>query len=61
MVGNGEELSEKTIEEIHQVTDEELTHAARLAREVKSRKRHNGLQDDLGASKDEPWDGAPMR
>jgi hypothetical protein len=32
-----------------------------LAREAKRGKRHNGLQDDLGASEDEPRDSAPTR
>jgi hypothetical protein len=34
---------------------------ARLAREAERGKRHNGLQDDSGASEDEPRDGAPTR
>jgi hypothetical protein len=39
----------------------ELARATRLAREAERGKRHNGLQDDSGASEDEPRDGAPAR
>jgi hypothetical protein len=42
MVGNGEELLDKSIKEIQWETAEELTHAARLAGEAKREKRHNG-------------------
>jgi hypothetical protein len=42
MVGNGEELPDKSVEEIQRETDKGLAHAARLAREVKRGKRHNG-------------------
>jgi hypothetical protein len=59
MVGNGEELPHKTVEEIHRETDEELAYAAHLAKEAEIGKRHNGLQDDSGASKDEPWETPP--
>jgi hypothetical protein len=34
MVGNREELLEKTVEEIQHEVDEEIAHAARLAREA---------------------------
>jgi hypothetical protein len=51
MVGNGEELPDKTIEEIQRETDKELARATRLAREAGRTKRHNGLQDDLGDRK----------
>jgi hypothetical protein len=61
MVGNGEELPDKTIEEIQRETDKELTHVAHLAREAERGKRHNDLQDDLGVSADEPRNGAPVR
>jgi hypothetical protein len=61
MVGNREELPDKTVEEIQQETDIELVCAVCLAREVERGKRHNGMQDDSAASKDEPGDGAPMR
>jgi hypothetical protein len=65
IVGNREELPEKTIEEIQQEAEEEIARAARLARELdytRDRgKMHNDLQDDLGASDDEPRDGAPTR
>jgi hypothetical protein len=61
MVGNREESSEKTVEEIQREAEEEITRIAHLAREAKRGKRHNGLQDDLGVSEDEPWDGAPIR
>jgi hypothetical protein len=39
----------------------ELAWATRLAREAERGKRHNDLQDDSGASDDEPGDGAPTR
>jgi hypothetical protein len=61
MVGNGEELLDKTIEEIQLETDEELAYAAYLAREAERGKRHIGLQDDSGASNDAARDGAPTR
>jgi hypothetical protein len=61
MVGNREELTEKTVEEIQREADEEIAHAARLAKEAKRGKRQNDLQDDSGASDDEPRDGAPTR
>jgi hypothetical protein len=61
MVGNGEELPNKTVEEIQREANEEITHARCLAREAKRGKRHNGLLDDSGASEDEPRDGAPAR
>jgi hypothetical protein len=61
MVGNGEELLEKTVEEIQREADEEIARATRLAREAKRGKRHNDLQDDSGASDDEPRYGAPTR
>jgi hypothetical protein len=34
MVGNGEELLEKTTEEIQQEAEEEIAHTAHLAREL---------------------------
>jgi hypothetical protein len=47
MVGNREELAEKTTEEILQEAEEEITRAACLARELDQArdrgKRHNGL------------------
>jgi hypothetical protein len=61
MVVNGEELPKKTVEEIQRDANEEIAHAARLAREAERGKRHNSLQDDSGASADEPRDGAPTR
>jgi hypothetical protein len=61
MVGNGEELLDKTIEEIQWEAKEEIACSTHLARDAKRGKRHNGLQDDSGASEDEPRDGAPMR
>jgi hypothetical protein len=64
MVGNREELTGKTTEEIQQEAGEEITHIACLARELdRARgrgKKHNGLHDDSGALDDEPRDGAPM-
>jgi predicted transposase YbfD/YdcC len=60
-VGNGEELPEKIVEEIQREANEEIARAAHLAREAERGKRHNGLQDDSGASKDEPREGAPER
>jgi hypothetical protein len=61
MVGNGEELPKKTVEEIQQEADEEIARATCLAREAERGKRHNDLQNDSGASDDEPRDGALMR
>jgi hypothetical protein len=61
MVGNGEEPLEKIVKEIQRKVEEEITRAARLARELKRGKRHNDLQDDSSASEDEPRDSAPMR
>jgi hypothetical protein len=61
MVGNREELMEKTVEEIQWEADEEIAHATHLAKEAKRGKRQNDLQDDSGASDDEPRDGAPTR
>jgi hypothetical protein len=61
MVGNGEELPNKTVKEIQWETDEELARATRLATEAERGKRHNSLQDDSGVSEDEPRDGAPSR
>jgi ABC-type Zn2+ transport system substrate-binding protein/surface adhesin len=61
MVGNGEELLDKTIEEIHQESAIELARAARLARDAERGKRHNGMQDDSGESEDKPGDGAATR
>jgi hypothetical protein len=61
MVGNKEEPPEKIIEEIQREAEQEIARAARLAREAERGKRHNGLQDDSGASDDEPRDGSPMR
>jgi hypothetical protein len=43
MVGNEEELQDKTVEEIQWKTEEELARVARLAREAKRGMRHNGL------------------
>jgi hypothetical protein len=61
MVGNKEEPPEKIIEEIQREAEQEIARATRLAREVERGKKHNGLQDDSGASDDEPRDGSPMR
>jgi hypothetical protein len=61
MMGNGEKPLEKTVEEIQREAEEEIALAACLAKEAERGKRHNGLQDDSCASKDEPRDGAPMR
>jgi hypothetical protein len=61
MVGNGEELLNKTVKEIQWETDEELARVTRLATEAERGKRHNGLQDDSGVSEDEPRDGTPSR
>jgi hypothetical protein len=61
MVGNGEELPDKAVEEIQRETDKELACAAHLSREAKRGKRHNGLQDDSGVLEDEPRDDAPTR
>jgi hypothetical protein len=43
MVGNGEEVSEKMVEEMQWEADEEIGRVAHLAREVERGKRHNGL------------------
>jgi hypothetical protein len=61
MVGNREELPEKKVEEIRWEVDEEIFCVDHLASEDERGKRDNGLQDDLGASDDEPRDGAPAR
>jgi hypothetical protein len=61
MVGNREELLEKTVKEIQWEADEKIAHATHLVREAEIRKRHKGLQDDSGALDDEPRDGAPAR
>jgi hypothetical protein len=57
MVGNREELLEKTVKEIQWEADEKIAHATHLVREAEIRKRHKGLQDDSGALDDEPRDG----
>jgi hypothetical protein len=61
MVGNREELQEKTIKENQQEIDKDIAPTTRLAREAKRGKRHNGLQADLGASDDEPRYDTPTR
>jgi hypothetical protein len=61
MVGQGEKLPEKSVKEIRQEADEKIAQATCLARDAKRGKRYNGLQDDSGASDDEPRDGAPLR
>jgi hypothetical protein len=61
MVGNREELPENTINEIQWVANEEITHAAHVAREAERVKRHKGLQDHSGVSIHEPMDGAHVR
>jgi hypothetical protein len=65
MMGDGDELQEKTTEEIMSVVEEEITCAACLAGELDQArnrgKKHNGLEDDSGASNEEPRDGARMR
>jgi hypothetical protein len=61
MMEQGGELSEKTTEELQREAEEEIAQAERLAQELDKRKGHNGLQDDLGGSKDERPDGAPTR
>jgi hypothetical protein len=57
MAGNREEPQEK----IQREPEEEIARATHLAREAEKGKRYNGLQDDSGASDDEPKDGSPMR
>jgi hypothetical protein len=61
MVGQGEELPEKAVEEIAREAEEEIARAARLAKEAKKGKRHNNMQDNSRSSDDEPRDGAPLR
>jgi hypothetical protein len=58
MVGDGEQPPVKTTEKIVREAEKEIARAAHLAR---TRKRHNGKQDDSGSSNDEPRDGAPSR
>jgi hypothetical protein len=43
MVGKGDELPEKTIEEIQWEAEEEIARAAHLARDAERGKRHNDL------------------
>jgi hypothetical protein len=43
MMGKGDELPEKTIEEIQWEAEEEIARAAHLARDAERGKRHNGL------------------
>jgi hypothetical protein len=43
MVGQGEELPKKTVEEIQLEADEEIARATHLARNVEKGKRHNDL------------------
>jgi hypothetical protein len=61
MVGNGEGPPEKTVEEIKQEAKEEIACTTRLAKDAEKGKMPNSLQDDLGASDDEPRDEAPTR
>jgi hypothetical protein len=60
MVGKGEEILEKTTKEIAREA-EEITCAARLAKEADKGKRHNGLQDNSGSFIDEPRDDTLSR
>jgi hypothetical protein len=46
MVGNGEELLEKTVMEIQREADEEIACATHCTRVSERGKRHNGLLDD---------------
>jgi hypothetical protein len=43
MAGQGEQPTEKTAKEIVQEAEEEITRAARLAKEADKGKRHNGM------------------
>jgi hypothetical protein len=43
MMGNREELPEKTIEEMQRGADKKIARVAHLAREAERGKRHNGL------------------
>jgi hypothetical protein len=61
MVGQGDEPPEKTVEEIQLEAEEEIARAAHLTRDAERGKRHNGLQDNSGASDDEPRDATPLR
>jgi hypothetical protein len=61
MVGHGDDLPKKTVDEIQREAEEKIARVARLARDAERGKRHNGLQDDTGASDDVPRDGAPLR
>jgi hypothetical protein len=61
MVGYGDESPEKTTAEIQSEAEKEIARAVHLVWDAESGKRHNGLQDDSGASDDEPRDDAPSR
>jgi hypothetical protein len=61
MVGQGDELPEKTGEEVQREAKAKIARAARLAKEDKKGKKHNGLQDNSMSSDDERRDGAPLR
>jgi hypothetical protein len=61
MVGQGDQPPKKTTEEIQWEVEEEIPRAACLARDAERGKRHNSLENDFGASEDEPRDGAPSR
>jgi hypothetical protein len=61
MVEQGDELLEKTTEEIKREAEEEIARAEQLAQELDKRKGHKGLQDDSGVSEHEHPDRAPTR
>jgi hypothetical protein len=61
MVGHGEETPEMTVKVIQCEVEEEIARAAHLSKDTKRGKRHYDLQDDSGASNDEPRNGAPLR
>jgi hypothetical protein len=61
MVGQGDQLPEKTVEEIQRKAEEEIAHVEHLARVLDERKGHNSLTDDSEGSKDDHRDGAPAR
>jgi hypothetical protein len=60
MVGQSEQPTEKTTEEITREAVEEMARAAQLE-QVAAEKRHNGRQDDLGSLEDDVGYGTPSR
>jgi hypothetical protein len=61
MVGQGDQLPEKTAEEIQWEAKEDIACAKCLAREFDKRKGHNGMQDNSEGLQVEHRDLAPSR